>query len=89
MSTAQIIEIAEKVAATKTFDLFTINLWKGERIYVNRPNQSKKHQDCGYIRVSDLRTFPACGSKPRVEADRDAINILEEIAHTIEQAKNS
>lgn len=89
MTTAQIIEIAEKVAATKTFDVFTINLWKGERIYVNRPNQSKKHQDCGYVRLSDLRTFPACGNKPRVSADRDAIEILDEIANAIEQAKNA
>lgn len=64
-------------------DGIEVNLWKGERIYVNRPYESKAYQRVGWVRVSDGKIFPDCGEKPRTERDRDAIKILNAISEAI------
>lgn len=82
MTTQEIIEIAE-ATANQMQETVTVALWKEQRLYVNRPNQSKKYQDVGYIRLSDMQIFPAFGIKARTERDRDAVVILEKIAEAI------
>ena len=79
MTTQEIVKIAEATAAANTADTFEVSV-RNDRVCVRRPNQSKAHQDCGYVRISDLRAFPAYGTKARTARDHEALQILEQIA---------
>lgn len=82
MTTQEITRIAEETAAQFHTEV-TVNVWKEERLYLNRPNESRKYQDVGYIRLSDMKIFPAFGINARTERDRDAADFLQKVADAI------
>lgn len=84
LTIAEIITKAENAAAEMNvgYDV-TVSAWRNERIYVNRPMESKAYQSCGYIRISDLKAFPSCGDRPRTSRDHDAIDYINRIISAI------
>ena len=82
MTTQEIYKIAEETAA-QFYTQVTVNVWKEQRVYLNRPNESRKYQDVGYIRLSDMKIFPAFGIKARTERDRDAVDFLQKVADAL------
>lgn len=86
MTQQEIIAIAETALQTISFETYSVNVWRDERLYINRPLQSKKYQDVGYIRLSDMKYFPVCGNNPRTERDRDAIAALQLVADALQSA---
>ncbi|MGI9158838.1 MAG: hypothetical protein ACR2K1_03710 [Saprospiraceae bacterium] len=80
MTTEKIYEVSEAVVAN-FYETVTVNVWKDQRIYLNRPNQSKKYQDVGYIRISDMKAFPA---RPTgTSRDADAAELLQNVADAL------
>lgn len=80
----------EKIAAAQekmnqdfSFTTVLVKDWKGQRVYLSRPNESKAYQEVGYVLVSDGQCFPAFGTKARTERDRDAQKMLGDVASII------
>lgn len=82
MTTQEIYKIAEETVS-KLNETVTVNVWKEQRVYLSRPNQSKKYQDVGYIRIADMKIFPAYGINARTERDRDAADFLQKVADAL------
>lgn len=82
MTTQEIYKIAEETAAQFATEV-AINIWKEQRVYLTRPNESIKYQAVGYIRLSDMKIFPAFGIKARTKRDRDAADFLQKVADAI------
>lgn len=73
----------EKINQEFSFTTVVVKDWKGQRVYLSRPNESKAYQEVGYVRVSDGQCFPAFGTKARTERDRDAQKMLDAVASII------
>lgn len=85
MTTQEIYKIAEETA-NQFNETVTVNVWKEQRVYLNRPSQSKKYQEVGYVRISDFAVFPA-SPNTRTEREREAIKMLEKVAENLKNGK--
>ena len=86
MTNQEVLKIAEETAAT-FYTTVDVRVWKEERVYLTRPDQSKKYQDVGYVRLSDGKAFPSCGNNPRTSRDKDAIDFCEAVSNAILSAR--
>ncbi len=85
MATQEIYRIAEETVKG-FYEEVTVSVWNEQRVYLNRPNESKKYQDVGYIRLSDMAVFPACGT-PRTSRDKDAVDLLNKVAENLKNGE--
>jgi len=84
MTLTEKIEAAQKQLNEKfSFTSTEVSNWKNERLYINRPCESKAYQSAGYVRISDGQIFAAFGTKCRTERDRDAQKMLELVSGII------
>jgi hypothetical protein len=87
MTTMEKVQKAQEILNENfSFTSVEVSNWKNERIYINRPDQSKAYQAVGYVRISDGKTFPAFGTKARTERDRDAQKMLDFVADVLTSA---
>ncbi len=79
----KIDDAQKQLNETFSFTSVEVSNWKNERVYINRPHESKAYQSAGYVRVSDGQIFPAFGTKCRTERDRDAQKMLDLVSAII------
>lgn len=82
MTVQEIYKIAEETAGQFP-EKVEVKIWEGKRVYLTRPEQSNKYRQVGYIRISDMKIFPAFGINARTERDRDAAYFLQKVADAI------